>query len=88
MERKLSREQKARGFESFWSALGRPGGEPEKAYASAAYMAIDLTPRLAGALVTDALAGRIEEQAGILANLAKGGANHEAEALLDNWVPF
>ncbi|MCR5256943.1 MAG: hypothetical protein K6E40_02140, partial [Desulfovibrio sp.] len=66
MESKLNREQKARGFESFWTALGRPDGEPVKAVASAAYMEMELTPRLAGALVADALAGRIEEQAGIL----------------------
>ncbi len=88
MESQLNREQKAQGFDALWVALGRPGGEQEKAIASAAYMAMDLTPRLAGALVADALAGRIEEQAGILATLAKGEANHEAEALLDDWVPF
>ncbi len=88
MESKLNEKEKARGFGAFWVALGQPGNEPEKAIASAAYMEMELTPRLAGALVADALAGRIEEQAGILANLAKGGANHEAEALLDNWVPF
>ncbi len=87
MESKLIGEQKSRGFEAFWTALGRPGGESEKAVASVAYMAIDLTPRLAGALVADALAGRIEEQAGILANLAKGGVNLE-DAQLDDWVPF
>ncbi|MCR5256600.1 MAG: hypothetical protein K6E40_00390, partial [Desulfovibrio sp.] len=81
-------KEKARGFGAFWVALGQPGNEPEKAIASAAYMEMELTPRLAGALVADALAGRIEEQGGILANLAaKGGVNLE-DAQLDDWVPF
>ncbi len=84
MESKLNAEQKARGFEAFWAALGRPGGEMERLAASAAYMQMELTPRLAGALVSDALAGFIENPACMQAR----DWEISGEGPQEDWVPF
>ncbi len=58
----LTEEQKERAFEAFWVAAGQPGGGAERQAASAAFAEMDLTPYLAGELVSAALSGALGGQ--------------------------
>ncbi len=56
---KLNEKQMARAFDAFWAATGRPGGEAERQATSVAFAEMDLTPYLAGELVSAALSGAL-----------------------------